>query len=217
MSDVDQRQLIAMLADAGDSPLPGVEAIQQHGLASLAAGRAASVTEIKDRSGLSIDDIRAGIEALQQAGRIEVDGDEVIGVGGLTLTSTVHSLRLPNASLHTWCALDAVGISAALGLNAEISTTCPYCGARLQVTVTDGNPQTDNSLKLFCPTGECSDVRAEFCPAANLFCNAGHLRAWRAAHTSAQGAELDLAATAHLGGAMWGRYRPGSAETVADV
>lgn len=208
MSGVDPEQLVAMLVDASRAPLPFVEAIQEHGLTALAAGRAATLADIGDQSGLSVDEIRAGVEALAQAGRIEIDGDDVIGVGGLTLSETDHALDLPTASLHTWCALDAIGIPAALGIDAEISTTCPYCGARLHVAVTNGDPQPAGAMKLLCPTSDCSDVRSEFCSAANLFCNAGHLHAWRTTNPNVEGAELDLDETAELGRAVWGRYKP---------
>lgn len=126
-------------------------------------------------------------------------------LGGGTSISTAHSLRLPNAEMHTWCALDAVGIPAALGLTATVATRCPQCGERITVDVNDGAAVAAGSVTLFCPTGQCDNVRADFCSVANLFCSPTHLSQWRADNPSAMGESLDLIAAVDLGHAMWRR------------
>lgn len=204
MSEFDQRDVAAMLGGAANAPNA---AVQYRGLASLLNGTPRTISEIASLSGISRSDIEGGIQALIDAGRIELDGDRVVGVGGLTLISTAHSLSLPNADLHTWCALDAVGIPAALGLTATVETRCAQCGERITVDVNDGTPTAAGPVTLFCPTGQCDNVRADFCSAANLFCSPTHLSQWRTDNPSALGEDLDLKATADLGHAMWGRYR----------
>ncbi len=205
MSDFDQRTVVAMLGAAQSAPA-AVDAIQKHGLASLLDGTPLTVAEIASLSGLSGSDIAAGIQALVDAGRVDLDGDRIVGVGGLTLISTAHSLQLPNAEMHTWCALDAVGIPVALGLKATVETRCPQCDDHITVQVNEGTAAAAGPITLFCPTGQCDNVRADFCSAANLFCSPTHLRQWRADNPSAMGENLDLLATADLGQAMWGRY-----------
>lgn len=207
MSDLDQNALVAMLADTAGASDAAVEAVQYHGLASLLDGAPLAAAEIAELSGLPLTDIEGGIHALISAGRIDLDEERVVGVGGLTLNTTVHALRLPNAEMHTWCALDAVGIPAALGLTATVETRCAQCDERIAVDVADGAATAAGHIVLFCPTGQCDNVRADFCSAANLFCSSAHLSDWRAANPSAIGEELDLNATAELGHAMWGRYR----------
>jgi len=209
MSNFESDQLVSRLSEGGGAPSGSIEAIQRFGILALVGGEAATVAEIGERSGLTADEVRAGIEGLRRAGRIETVGDLVVGVGGLTLNESVHALRLPDASVHTWCALDAIGIPIALGLDAEIHTTCPHCGDRLRVTVSDESI-VDKPYRLLCPTGQCENVRAEFCSAANLFCSSDHLRAWTANNPTVEGDELDLGATAELGRAMWGHYRIGT-------
>ena len=206
MSEFDSDGVVRHLSDGGGASLNSVEAIQRFGLSSLVGGEAATVAQISEWSGLTTDEVRSGIEGLRRAGRIETTDDLVVGVGGITLNQSVHALRLPEASVHTWCALDAIGIPVALGLDAEIHTTCPQCGDRLHVTVAD-EAVDDKPYRLLCPTGQCDDVRAEFCSAANLFCSIDHLRAWTADNPGVEGNELDLRASAELGRAMWGRYR----------
>ena len=217
MSDFDPGPLVALLSDSCDAPPRSVRAIQQHGLLALTTGRAASVTELSHKSSLTVDEIRTGVTSLASAGRIETDGEKVIGASGLTLTETDHAVKLPNATMHTWCALDAIGIPVALELDAEISTTCLHCDERLHVTVRDGELSGADSLRLFCPTGQCDDVRAEFCSAANLFCSPDHLRAWKTSRPSVEGHELDLTATAELGRALWGHYASGPEGGIARV
>lgn len=199
MSDFDQARIVSLMGDAGEAPPRAVAAVQRFGLQALVAGRPAHVTEISTDSGPGVETIRAGMDALIRAGRIETDGDTVHGVGGLTVTQTVHTLELPDAPMHTWCALDAIGVPVAFGLSAAISTTCPHCGARLHVAVGDAETPFDESIKLFCPTGPCNDVRADICSSANLFCDSDHVTAWRAANPSIDGHELDLDETAELG------------------
>jgi len=207
MPEFDQDTIVAILGEAGGAPRAAVDAVQYHGLNSLLNGTARTMGEIASLSGLGVSDIEDGIEALAEVGRIDLDGDRVIGVGGLTLTSTAHSLRLPNAEMHTWCALDAVGIPAALGISATVGTRCPHCGDHITVELDQGNATAAGPVTLFCPTAPCDNVRADFCAAANLFCSPTHLTHWRADNPSAAGEDLDLAATVELGQAMWGPYK----------
>jgi hypothetical protein len=205
MSNFDNNRLIAQLDNACDAPTAAVEAIQHHGFAALLEGRAATLAEISDQCGLTVEDLKAGIAGLAEAGRLETIGDRVTGVRGLTLSETAHALTLPNATLNTWCALDAIGIPVALGLDASVTTTCPQCEETLHIEIQDGEPEPNDHVRLFCPTGPCSNVRTDFCAAANLFCNADHLNEWIQTHP-ADGDELDLATTTTLGREMWAMH-----------
>lgn len=101
MSNFDQEALVALLSDAPDAPPRSVDAIQRHGLLALTRGRAATIAEISRESDLDINETRTGIESLASVGRIETAGEEVIGVGGLTLTRTVHAVKHPSAAMDT--------------------------------------------------------------------------------------------------------------------
>lgn len=206
MNEPDHTRLVALLDNECGAPPAAVAAIQRYGIGALLHATPATVADIIERSGLTAEEIRAGIAGLAAAGRIETDADTIVGVGGLTLSKTPHSLVLTDASVHTWCALDAVGIPVALGLDAEITTTCAHRGTQLQVTVTLGALEGDGSVRLFCPTGPCADVRADFCSAANLFCDTDHLHAWSANNPSVDGQELTPTETAELGRAIWGPH-----------
>jgi hypothetical protein len=206
VSDSTHDRFVVALGQPAGAPQAAVDAVQYHGLASLLRGVASSTKEISDASGVAFTEIEQGVQGLSDVVRIEVDGDRVIGVAGLTLTSTHHELRLPEVAMHTWCALDAVGIPAALELDAAIRTSCPHCHTPIDVVVEGGSASASTAVQLFLPTGPCENVRADFCATANLFCDTEHVSAWRASNPGSAGDVLDLAATAKLGRDMWGGY-----------
>jgi hypothetical protein len=120
----------------------------------------------------------ATVEALVHAGRLELDDQGIlVGAHGLAARPTAHRVEHAGGLLHTWCALDAIGIPAALGLDAAAVTTCPACGAALRVSLNGGVPADDGDLRLWLPDGECTHLVEDFCRHANLYCDADHLAA----------------------------------------
>lgn len=118
------------------------------------------------------------VEALLRGGRLVLSPDgRITGIHGLSLTATAHRVAHDGGVIHTWCAYDAVGIPAALGIDAEAHTTCPTCGRHLEVTFTAGRPDADPDLRLWMPTTPCHNVLADLCAHANLYCTAQHLSA----------------------------------------
>lgn len=104
------------------------------------------------------------------------------GIAGLTLAPTRHQLILDGQGLYTWCAIDAVGIPAALSLDAHVTTSCAHCGAALSVDIDHSEPPADSSLRGWIPSTDCMNTHAElYPPLANLFCWLEHLEEWRAA------------------------------------
>ena len=139
MSNSRHDSLVVALGRSAGAPQDEVDAVQYHGLASLLRGVASTTTNISVASGISLTEIELRVQGLSDVGRIEVDGDRVIGVGGRTLNSTNHELQLPEATMRTWCALDAVGIPAALELDGRIRTSCPYCRQAIDLEFEDGS------------------------------------------------------------------------------
>lgn len=89
---------------------------------------------------------------------------------------TAHRIEHAGGSVHTWCALDAVGIPAALGIDATAATSCPACGAELTLLLRSGAP-VGGECRLWIPSGECAHLVEDFCRHANLFCTAEHMSA----------------------------------------
>src|SRR5262249_24938634 len=139
------------------------------------AGRPAGGADLAAALRADPSTMEAAVGALTARGLLERDSHgAVVGVHGLTLWPTRHRLVLDGIALYTWCALDAIGIPAALGIDAEVTTVCGWCAQSLRLLVDDGAPIADAPHVLWLPTSPCANVRADFCPLANLFCNTTH-------------------------------------------
>ena len=161
------------------------------------------------RTGLDDHAVNAALRWLHDAGLVERDRKgRVVGIAGLTLEPTRHRLVLDGQSLHTWCAIDAVGIPAALSLDAHVTTSCAHCGAQLTVDIDRGEPPSQSSFRGWLPPTDCKDVRADLCPLANLFCSLAHLEQWLDGAGDPSGEAADLARFAELGRQAWGDLAP---------
>jgi len=149
-----------------------------------------------------------GVLATQSAvGQIELDpGGSVVGSLGLTLSTTKHTLEIDGTELHTWCALDALGIPAASAASGRVITSCGWCGRTLTLAIEAGVPEEDDKMVLWLPSGPCdSDMREQFCSMANLFCGSAHLEQWRTHAGQPQGRALSVPGAADLGRESWRR------------
>ena len=152
----------------GPDATAGAHVLAVRGFTALWHGRQPRVVE------LGVD--RAVIDAQVRAGRLEIDeSGRLVGVHGLVARPTVHRIEHANGVVHTWCALDAIGIPAALGLAAIAITSCPACGNELRVTLNQGEPEDTHDFRLWLPGGPCAHLVDDFCCHTNLFCSAEHL------------------------------------------
>lgn len=140
------------------------------------------------------------VSQLVDEGRIEIDGEgRLRGIHGLTLEATRHQIRRKEGHVHTWCALDAIGIPAALGIDAIASTSCPRCDRELLVRMVNGVPDPSARGALWIPASDCGHLREDFCQHANLFCSLEHLEQ----HHGNRARAITLEEAASLGRAMW--------------
>ena len=148
----------------------------------------------------------AAIEAadhLRARGRIELStGGQVIAIHGLTRRPTRHRIEHDGGLVNTWCALDAIGIPAAMAIDARALTQCPTCGRELSVTLERGVPQQLPALVLWYPEDRCGHLVDDFCSAANLFCSVGHLEQWLDDHPTA-GRVMTIDEVVELGRESW--------------
>lgn len=142
------------------------------------------------------------LEGLVAAGRAETDGAHLVGVHGLTLGSSRHRIEHAGRDHHTWCAFDAIGIPAALGLDATAHTDCPTCERLLAVPILRGDPGGAPGLVLWLPTAPCSHLRDEFCASADLYCSIQHLDA-NIDQNAVAGTVTSLSDAASLGRETW--------------
>lgn len=141
------------------------------GFAALWRGdRLRPTTLLPDRGGVG-----EAATALAGRGRAELDDDgRLVGIHGLTLRASRHSFRVAGRTHRTWCAFDAIGIPAALILDANAHTDCPTCHRRLDVRIERGEPKANGAV-LWLPTEAVTNLLTEFCAAADLYCCAAHV------------------------------------------
>ncbi len=131
--------------DAGDllahpaALFPQEKTVRIAAFRSVLSGQPASLSSLVTCTGLSQEEVAGALEGLVAQGMVVLaPSGEVVGSGGLSLAPTSHQLRIRSRSLYTWCAEDAVGIPAALGADAEVSSACYRCGEPISVELKAG-------------------------------------------------------------------------------
>jgi alkylmercury lyase len=175
-------------------------------------GRPVRVAHLAAACGMSESRVETALVALVGSGAATRDAHgALVATAGLSVVTAGHRLRLAGRDYFTWCAFDAIGIPAALGVDGVARTTCGQCGAPIEVATVAGQPPDGRDVVGWLPGGPCDDVQQDFCPAANLFCDAHHLTAWRAAAGAPPGRVATLTELAAEGRTVWAEMRPPSA------
>jgi alkylmercury lyase len=181
-------------------------AVRRAAFRQLLSGRPALIETVADEAGLSADAASDAVELVVSVGMAEVEDGTIVGMDGLTTRRTRHGLILDGIELWTWCAYDIVGIAAAIGAPAVGRTQCGACGRPIEVVIREGQPE--GTAVGWLPDESCSNVLAEFCPSALLFCSRAHLDEWRAGREPTSGAALDIEALADRGRSFWHQLVP---------
>src|SRR5438094_10180817 len=144
--------------------------VRREGFRALLGGKSVTVQELSSSSGLGIDEIRLALSELESKGLARVDvAGRLVGAAGLSVVPSPHRLELDRRVFHTWCALDAVGIPAALEADARATTTCPLCGRTMELDIRAGRPVNLPEAVIRLPSKSCSVVADELRPDLNLF------------------------------------------------
>lgn len=114
-------------------------AVSRYAFRALLNGRPAKVAELPEAIGLPRAVAEAAVAQLVERGTvIEDNARRIIGVRGLSLTETAHRLTLNGSRFYAFCAVDAVGIPAALEAEARIESRCHHCQAPLSLELRGG-------------------------------------------------------------------------------
>lgn len=191
-----------LLQDADLDP-PVAEAVRRISLAGFHAlwrGHTPTLAELTPGESAAS---REAADHLRARGRIEVSADgRVVAIHGLARRPTRHRIEHDGGVVNTWCALDAIGIPAALAIDARAVTECPTCGRALSVTLVGGEPRPLPGAALWYPEGRWCHLVDDFCSGANLFCSVDHLQGWRAEHSGA-GRGMTIDEVAEVGRTAW--------------
>ncbi|MGH2657476.1 MAG: alkylmercury lyase family protein [Actinomycetota bacterium] len=173
---------------------------------SILDGEAPDASELARVTVIAPDVVEDALRSLVGRGEAVVDGENrVVGTAGLSLVPARHRLRLGEMEFHTWCAIDAIGIPAALGADAVAHTACPTCGQPIEVAFREGQAADRDELRAWLPTLDCcTSVVDELCPEMNLFCSEAHLEEWRRRAGHPAGVVLTVEETEELGWRWWG-------------
>ena len=108
----------------------------RHLLEARAAGPAAIAREL----GLSAEAVESAVRGLRARGTLVQDDatGAIVGARGLTLRPTRHALVISGRQLYAFCAIDAVGIPAALGADADVASRCHGCAAPVALRLRAG-------------------------------------------------------------------------------
>ncbi len=168
-------------------------------------GKTPSVTELANQLAEPANQVRMAVERLVGRGLMTLDDDErVNGSHGLSLVPGDHSLRFNVGERYVWCAMDAVGIPAALRVDAQIASRCFYCRAPVALTIKEGEPVglTADSLRIgIGAAGSRGKVIEDVCPMINFFCSRDHAEAWAA--TTGRANIIEMRHAAEIGRREW--------------
>lgn len=119
---------------------PEEVAVIRRAFQAILEGRPVRAAELPGALGLSPAVVEAAVGTLTERGIIVVEPEtaQIVGARGLSLTETPHRLLLAGQPRYAFCAVDAVGIPAALGSSARIDSHCHHCQAPLRLTLKDG-------------------------------------------------------------------------------
>ncbi len=114
---------------------PEENAVSRHAFRALLDGQPATVAELLEVEELPTRVIESAVARLTELGILVADPATgwITGARGLSMTETPHRLTLNGHQRYAFCAVDAVGIPAALGADARVESCCHQCGVPLAV------------------------------------------------------------------------------------
>jgi alkylmercury lyase len=187
---------------------PSGRALRDAGFRAVLAGRAVPLADLASAVGAPETDG----EELVACGLLVIDDARcVVGAHGLSLVPTrQHRLTVRGRTFWTWCAIDAVGIAAALREDALFETTCHVCQRPVRVRFARGmlagssHPEARLWNARHLPG---RSMAGGTCGLMNLFCTPEHLMAWQFTNPDEPGDAIDLAGAIELGHEWWGTLR----------
>jgi alkylmercury lyase len=111
------------------------------------------------------------------------DAGRIVG-WGLTLKPTTHQFRLGRTTLYTWCALDTLMYPTILAQPADVTSSCPVTGTRVQLRVcpdgiADLQPAAAVVSIALPDQAPCACSRATFCAHGHYFASSDAAETWR--------------------------------------
>lgn len=163
-----------------------------------AEGRAPSLAELARSTGSTAAEVDGDLRDLADAHQLVLtsDGDAVRMAHPFSAApmAFVVTPRDGHDDRRWWggCAWDSFGISAALGLDVRIDTTCPRCAAHLGYHAGPRTPPPSTlAIRFPAPAERWWDDVVGTCTMIRTFCDRGHAEAWTHDHDPNGGCIVD--------------------------
>ena len=184
---------------------PEEKAIRFAAFYSILDGKPANIRALALQSGIAADQTQPFIRGMADRGILVLDEDEtVVGCHGLSIISTKHHLSINDQNLFTWCAADAVGIAAALEIEAKIVSKCFQCNESIEIDMANGQiiNSNQNDARIWVVDADLNRSIVECtCPQINFFCSEEHFNKWY--QNQNKGKLLTLDEAVELGKCWW--------------
>jgi hypothetical protein len=118
---------------------PEEVAVSRYAFQALLGSEPAKLAELPAALALPSAVVTGAVGRLVERGVVVVDETgRMVGVRGLSLPETDHRLTLAGRHYYAFCAVDAVGIPAALKADARVESRCHHCRMPLTLELKDG-------------------------------------------------------------------------------
>ena len=117
---------------------PDETAVMRYAFRAILDGTPATIADLPAGIGLPPRTADESAQRLLERGTLVEEDGRITGARGLSLTETPHRLTLDGRPRYAFCAVDAVGIPVALGVDAAIDSRCHHCGGPLHLEIRGG-------------------------------------------------------------------------------
>jgi hypothetical protein len=173
-------------------------------------GRPPNLSEISEEIGLTQEQIRGHVSALQAHDLLGTDDATGVIVYAYPFTkhTTEHRVELNGRQLSALCAIDALGVGGMFAADATITSSCRHCGTGIEI----GTSQSGRALSNARPAGTVvwydlaysQAAATSCCPSIGFFCCDEHLGHWLEGQTARRaGYRLSLDEALEVGRALF--------------
>jgi len=110
-------------------------------------GRPPRAAEAARAAGLAPRELRDAWRRLHEAHALVLGDDREIRMAHpFSAVPTVHRVEAAGRSWYANCPWDSFGICASLGVDGRVASSCPDCGARIELDVYRGRLDADEAI-----------------------------------------------------------------------
>lgn len=188
--------------DFGDDRLdPGQHRVRSVAFSALLRdGRPLSATALARNARVTVEKVAEVLAFFAGRGSVQYDGSGgILGIAGLSVRPTRHVIDLPQGRRWTWCALDAVGIVAAVG-SGDIYSTGP--GGEFHIVYHDARFDPTEPVVFVADGYGMTSSLGQWCPLVDFFPSVDAADRW-SAEREVEGRGVPLGDLAEVAGQRW--------------